>query len=214
MKFHFGIMAGAAAMLLPFAVSCGGAHRHPEKLNAAQHREEAVTLEEQAVRAEGEYDPGAAELKRPAAVRGLGVQPGENPTEYNLRLAERHRRHAAQHRAAAEALQGFEDAQCAAMATSEAEICPLLIGVAEVAEIPGGVRLTVDAKSSVDQLYAQARCHVAFGEAFGESKVPSCALYVPGVHLTKSSVVAVELTVDDPTLVRELRERASEYGNR
>jgi hypothetical protein len=215
MKRHIGVLVvGSALIAAPLFLNaaCAGAQHHPDDLNSSEHRTEAGKLDAQADKAEEQYDPNAADLQPQAGLQDLGMPPSENPTEYNLRLAQRHRRHANQHRAAAEALERFEDAQCAAMATSDAEVCPLMFGVAEVRDIPGGVRLTVGEQSSVDQLFSQVRCHIAFGEAHGDRVVPLCALYVPGVRAAKSSAVAVELIVENPVLVKELRDRSSIYG--
>lgn len=198
----------AGLALAIFSVGCGGPQDPAdEHLTAEEHEREAAQEEAEADEHVAEYDPDA---RQPTAggmanpdFHGLDVY---NPTAGEIVEAEEHREHAAAHREQAQALRDFEEAECANFPPASRASCPLLLGLEEVVEIDGGMRLRfgegVDHSSVVDHV----RCHIAFAAARGLAGISHCALYVPGVRVEVDGP-QVSLTTDEDDQVADLRRR-------
>jgi len=198
--------AGLALALL--ALGCGGPQDPAdEHLTAEEHEQQAAQEEAEAAEHEAAYDPDARHPTAGGAqnpeFHGLDVY---NPTTGQLVEAEEHREHAQAHRAQAEALREFEDAECANFPPASRASCPLLLGLEEVVEIDGGMQLRfadgVDHSSVVDHV----RCHIAFAAARGTAGISHCALYVPGVRVEIDGQ-DVSLVTDEDDQVPDLRRR-------
>jgi hypothetical protein len=180
-----------------------------EDLTAEQHEREAAREDEEARSHRDEYDPGArALIGARVANPSLGTGPEVyNPTERHLGEADEHRDHASAHRARAAALRAFEAQACRGLTDAEREACPLLLGLASVEDVPGGVRLTFAPDQEIGPVIEQLRCHVAFAAARGRDGIEECALYVHGAELEVHGRT-VMLTTAEREHVEELRRRA------
>jgi hypothetical protein len=130
-----------------------------------------------------------------------------NATDAHLRRSERHRAHAAEHRRAAEALRAFEAEECTGVVDDARAACPLLRDVESVADVEGGARVSFDASIDINNVIRELRCHAAFAATAGREGMSECPLYLPGVSIRAAGDHAVDLSVDDPAGVAELRAR-------
>lgn len=181
----------------------------PQYATASGHEREAET-EERAARAdEARYDPHARTMMGthgPAAQ--FGVPPDVfNPTEQYRDRAERHRQHANEHRRQATELRTFEAQECAFLPEATREACPLLLGVEQMEDVDGGVRITFASGDEMAPIVEHLRCHIAFAAAEGRDGMENCALYVPGAQVRAEGHVVL-LTTNDGRYVAELRRRA------
>jgi hypothetical protein len=212
-RLQGGSIMARAHVLLVFVLGCGVTPR-PDDMSAAAHRAEA-TEEKQAARAQlADFRP-----ERPA----LGVLvpnrpdrgPSElqsavyNPTQDHVHLAHAHLEHAAAHERAAAELERFEDGACGPIPSAERGACPLLVGVALLADVPGGVRLGFDPSVDVGAVVARMRCHLAYART-RHFEMAGCPLYTPGLTIARAATHVVDLIAADVTGVATLRQRARE----
>jgi hypothetical protein len=125
----------------------------------------------------------------------------------------RHRKHAKDHRAAARALEQFEDEACREIAPEDRAECPLKGNVLEANDREGRIVLRLTSHVSSGEIRKRATCHIAFGRVQGREGMPGCPLYVEGVRLLPPEKEGtIELTVADPLQLDELRRRAHDHA--
>ncbi|HVZ72881.1 MAG TPA: hypothetical protein VHJ20_10945 [Polyangia bacterium] len=197
------------------AVACAGPRVRPDDMSAAQHRESADRERALAREDAARYDPGATRvspLAPPAAQDSTTFFPASvyNPTEGYLREADKHRAHAREHEAAAQALERFEQAECREFPERTRAACPLLGPVARIDDIDHGVRVTFTPKTRVDAVYAHMRCHYAYARSRAFDARVGCPLYMPGIDIRRAGALGVDLVAKDGRRVDELRNRSRE----
>jgi len=202
----------APLSLLVALPACGGSQgTHPEDMSAADHL--AMAEHEEAIAAEHDDRVGGS--------AGMGVAtPGDpgSPFIYGTDTydpAGRHRGQAAhhealaqEHEAAAQALESFENAQCAEFPPATRAACPLLGSVAGVEDVDGGVEITLADDINREAVLAHVRCHLAYASTQGHVGMESCPLYVEGARIEAGADPhTVVLTVSDAARVDTLRRR-------
>lgn len=209
-KSRFGplLLAATFASVLVGCATTSGAR--PEDMSAKSHEEAAAKAAAKADQHAAKYDPNAASSEAAGADWGLeGVD--FNPTDVHNLQAETHRKHAADHAAAAEVLKGAEEDACKSTASESRSWCPLLGPVAAAENTPNGVRITVREGTDVEELIARVRCHLAFGNTQGREGMDRCPLYVPGVQAERSGPNSIELSTKGKASIRELQERVTDH---
>jgi len=201
--------------LSALALACCAGTVNVDETSAENHRREAQ--KERALAREHllAYDPervGSESIVTPgeAGVPFLFPVYIYNPTSWHLFVAEEHREHARQHEAAARELERFEESECKDFPPESRVACPLIGGVVEVVEVPGGVRLRFVAGVPLDAIVAHMRWHYAYARAHGFEDSASCPLYVRGLRIElvdDSAIGAIELGGTDRRTIREIRKR-------
>jgi len=187
----------------------------PRDMSAQQHEAEAAEHEAAARRHEAQYDPAA---ERP--VEGTGPSDvsatdheSYNPSEVHLEKGSAHRRQAEAHRAAAAALEHFEQQECSKFAPDTRAACPLIGQVAGTEEVSGGVRLRlvegVDAQAFLDHI----ECYLAHAATRGFEGVDPCPLYLRGVSVEGTEDGAI-LKADDEAVLAKLKARLAAHLKR
>ncbi len=180
--------------MLALLAACGGPQDPAtENLTADEHE------------AEAEREEAEADEQESLATHVYSASEYD-PTDARLAVAEEHRDHAEAHRRQAERLRAFENAQCAEFSESARSACPFLLGLREIEDVDGGVRVVFDSDAPIDAIVDHIRCHLAFVAAQGDEGIEDCALYVPGAAVQELDGVVV-LTTDQPDQVAELRRR-------
>jgi hypothetical protein len=125
--------------------------------------------------------------------------------------SERRIRHAQEHLAAAAYLEDFEEAECRDLPSATRSACPLIGSVAEIADVPGGVRLWFADKAPVDATLAHMRCHFAYAQTTGFQSSTTCPLYVRGIEISRASDPrAIDIASKDAKTAVEIRKRVRE----
>ena len=203
-------LLAAAALFLVACFPTPGAR--PDDMSADEHRAHAARHDELAAEHARRYDPEA----RAEEHSGTDTDPAlwevkiYNPTQRHLADAAAHRRHAADHRAAAAALEAFEDRACRKFPPETRAACPLIGAVARVEDVDGGARMVIAEGIRPRALADHARCHRAFARTEGHRGMPDCPLYLDGVSISLEGT-ALKLTIDDASALPELRRRAHEH---
>lgn len=194
---------------------------HPDDMSAAEHRAHAGQQESQSDAHAGRYEPNARDARRSpirvSGTSGLALPDYEdseyNPTAVHLGHAEEQREHAAEHRAAAKALESFEEAECKRFRPATRAVCPLLSVVKDVQNIPNGARVVVASGISAQAVADHIRCHHAFGRSQHYEHMAACPSYVPGLEVAVAkdgeSVVLTSATAPE---VEQIRSRARAHG--
>ncbi len=205
----------------------------PHEMSAAQH--EAMARREQAhaeVHA-GRFDAGAREETTYCPER-----PGKtacwtgmtNPTKEHLEQAEEHRKRAADHRAASQALRDAEARACVGIPDADRDESPFdrrddITSVDELYSPPSGAKTStrrLDGATvvfrAVPGMTAQwlqrvIDCHLARNAALGHEvpEMPYCPLVLKGVTASVSPTqagFAVAIKADSPEVAREVVRRA------
>lgn len=179
---------------------CGGAKTvDDESMSAADHRKAAAEHHEEAVSHEGEADlTGTGD-----SLYGLG--------DYNLDLyhdteADRHHLLAAEHTAAAQRLEAFEQEQCASFPPATRSKCPLMGTVTAVKDVENGAELTIVDGVNMEAITAHVKCHHAFARTQGREGMDSCPMYVEGFAVEREGNVLRMTT--DPDHIEALRTRS------
>lgn len=181
----------------------------PDDMSADDHRAHASRHDELATEHARQYDPEA----RAEEHSGTDTNPAlwevkiYNPTQPHLADAAAHRRHAADHRAAADELEAFEEEECRSFPPETRALCPLIGAVERVENVEGGVRMVIADGIRSRALADHAQCHRAFARTQGHEGMPDCPLYLDGVSISLQRG-ALQLTVEDDRAVPELRRRA------
>ena len=191
--------------------ACGGTGTRPGDMSAAEHRQaanqEEATADEHSNHTEG---TGGPTLFDGTGV-GADVYPEAvySPIAVHAELTGQHRELAEAHRAAARALESFEEAECGAFPAATRASCPLLGQIVSTEDIEGGARARFDDNVNVDAAAAHITCHLAYAQTGGHEGMPSCPLYLRGVRSTRSGPSTVDFTIDGD--VAALRARLSAH---
>lgn len=206
---------------------------HPHDASVAQHEAMANDEDKNAAAHAGQYDQAAG---RPKTRCGPGR--GEldvcwssltNPTAEHLEEAEQHRKMAADHRAASQALRDAEASACAGLSDQDRDMSPFAHreDIASVAplEVRGsgkapvirreGVIITFRATPGLTTQWFQrvVNCHLARSAALGHvmPEMSYCPLVPKGVSAKVTAGdtgFAVAIQSDDPEVAREILKRA------
>lgn len=199
--------------LLPALLLAGCAARNPgarpHDMAADEHEATAATHDAAADAAAANYDPAATETHRNCG-GGKGAHPCwtvvTNPTEAWLAEAADHRKMAAEHRAASEALRAAEDAACGGLDEDERAISPFEWAAADIVNVEPyslnrggkqpddhlvGAVVTVRAVEGLTTEWLQrvTDCHLARNAAVGHDmpEMPDCPLVPKGASVTVTS---------------------------
>ncbi|MFO0749992.1 MAG: hypothetical protein U1F43_30630 [Myxococcota bacterium] len=212
----------------------------PHDHSAAEHDQEAAREEVLANEHAAHYDP-SAERER-TVCKGILSRAGSssgnicwssttNPTAEHQAAADAHRKIAAEHRAASQALRDAEAKACAGLADDERDMSPFdhtedIASVASLREAaprtkyPGAGVLkgaTVDFVAvpgmTAEWLQRVVDCHIARNAVMGhdDPAMPQCPLVPNGVTATVTSNgagFAVAIRSDDPEVAQEILRRA------
>jgi hypothetical protein len=204
---------------LPLGAACGGATPavRPDDTSAEGHRQEARRESEAADAHAKRYNPGAAQpspFRDPITSQdpdSLPNMPTYNPTDGQLREAERHKLHAQQHEAAARTLEHFESAACKDVPAAGRAACPLLGPIVDLQDVALGVRARFTEGTRIPDVLARMRCHFAYAEAHGFDSTISCPLYMRGLSIQAGTAPqTVDLTSTDPLVTKAIRQRSRE----
>ena len=132
----------------------------------------------------------------------------------SVRQADALREEARQHKRAAKTLERSERAACGSTPASARAACPVLGPLANLRDIPGGVRATFADATRVDGVVAEMRCHFAYEQTRGFEAATSCAMYMPGVDIKRAAddPASVDITSADARVADELRELSREQA--
>lgn len=211
---------------------CGGTSgARPHDMSEAQH-EQAASKEESAAQAhEEQYKPEAKEAK-PACTPADRIcwSSMENPTAEHQHDADMHRKAAADHRAAAQALRDAEAKSCAGIPDEDRDMSPFshredIASVSEhvvesqVGKIKGKKTTGADVVfravpgMTAEWLQRIVDCHIARASAVGNEmpEMTYCPLVLKNVSAKVTSTGTgfdVAVTSDDPDTAKEIVRRA------
>jgi len=199
------------------ATACGGNQgTEPNDMSAEEHRRAGSEDDQAADGHDERYDPDARgtggtgpQMANADLDYGLDVY---NPTAGHHDRAERLRELAAAHRAAASALDQYEEAECGRFPTETRSTCPLLGNIAELTDVEGGVRIELVEGVRADAAADHMRCHLAFANTHGREGMPNCPLYVEGAAVGSSEGLTLTTGAGDEA-VTELRRRARAHAS-
>lgn len=205
------IPSSIAFPLISLLVGCG-AGTQPTDMSAEEHRRAAEREDELAHEHGGHEDVSSV----PEALDGISGRGGEifgeavySPVAVHAQLTEEHQQLAAAHRAAASALESYEEHECGAFPAATRAACPLLGQVASVEDIPGGARAQFGENVNVDAATAHVACHLAYAQTVGREGMSGCPLYLPNVGSARSGPTTVDFVTDRD--VEELRRRLAAH---
>jgi hypothetical protein len=201
----------------------------PSDMSVAEHESAAGAHENEARPHADLYDPNA-QVK---ATRCDGRNPCwaaiSNPTEGHLEDAKKHRKMAADHRAAAQALRGAEASACVGISDDDRDISPFyhrediagvqpayvhLAGKQARDQIVGAsVAFRAVPGMTAEWLQRVVDCHIARNNALGNDmpEMPYCPLVPKGINAKVSSTgngFAVTIESQDPNTAQEVLRRA------
>lgn len=205
----------------------------PHDMAVAEHEATASTHDAEADAAAANYDPNAQETHRRCG-GGKGSHPCwtvvTNPTDAWLAEAEKHRKMAAEHRAASEALRTAEEAACAGLDEDERAISPFEWAAADIASVEPysvnrggkqpddhlvGAVVTVRAVEGLTTEWLQrvSDCHLARNAAVGHDmpEMPDCPLVPKGAAVNVTSTgtgFAVAIRSEDDAAAADILARA------
>jgi hypothetical protein len=212
------------------AASTPGAQ--PQDMSKAQHEQAAASHEQAADPHGAAYNPAAAvgtekcgDPRRPCWTSV------SNPTEQHKADAEKHRKMAADHRGAAQALRDAEAKSCSGIADSDRDISPFdrreditnvapyktatPVGPKQQAEKLHGAVVTFRAVQGMTGEWFQriVDCHIARNASLGNEmpEMTYCPLNVKGAKAKVSSTgngFTVTVESDDPATAQEILKRA------
>lgn len=229
---HSTTILAFGAFALGACASTPGAK--PADMSMSEHQQAAATHEGEAAPHLASYDPNAKQAKEVcgrAKSQGACWTSITNPTEAHKADAEKHRKMAADHRAAAETLRNAEAQACSGLADTDRDISPFdrredITGVTPVTQsLPAGsksptaqvVGATVTFRAvpglTAEWLQRIVDCHIARNNSLGNSmpEMSYCPLVPKGVSASVTSVgngFAVTIQSKDPTSAQEVLRRA------
>lgn len=206
----------------------------PHDMSSTQHEAMAKSEDKSAADQAAKFDPKASvEQTRCGGVRsGSGAcwTSTANPTASYLAEADRHRKLAAEHRAASQALRDAEARACVGLADADRDMSPFahredIAGVEEIVSTSGGGKLPtsrlVGARvllravpgMTAPWLQRVVDCHLARNAALGHdlTEMPYCPLVPKDVSARVAehgAEFAVEVTSSDPAVVQEIARRS------
>lgn len=227
-------------LMLTFVCSVAGCQStpgaEPHDMSVAAHLAAASGHEAEARHHRDQYVPDATEARERCLASGTLASQSvcwtsvRNPTEDQLREAERHHQMAVEHRAASQALRDAEASACAGVSERDRELSPFerredisrvaplredFTTAREIRSHTTGVVVTFRAVPGLTAEWLQraVNCHLARNAALGHQvpEMPDCPLVPNGVSATVRSTgdgFAVALRADDPAALEELQRRA------
>jgi hypothetical protein len=212
----------------------------PHEMSAAQHEREAQAHGKTADVHAAQYNPNAAvsrscrggSARLPIEAYDLCWTSVTNPTATHLREAEKHRKHAAAHRAGSVALRQAEVQACVGISPDDRDMSPFIhaediVSVKGLEVVSGGAPLRSPERREVgavvtfravpgmtaEWLQRVIDCHLARNAALGHSvpEMPNCPLVPSGVEARVTSTgdgFAVAIQSNDQETIREIVARA------
>ena len=158
-------------------------------------------------------DARADELAHWPAQRVGGLEPASGAVWVGTwDTAAEHRRNARAHRTDAAALEAEYEQACGDSPGELVSVSPLVRYGVGNRDIPNGTAVLLAPEAGPpDKLLSAMRCHRAW-MMLGRTDMDDCPLDLPGLRVDARgdrSVIELELTVDAPQLVTELRRRAA-----
>jgi hypothetical protein len=220
------------ATLLGLAACASTPGAQPQDMSKAQHEQAAAQHEQAADPHAAQYNPAASvATEKCGDPRRPCWTSTSNPTDAHKADAEKHRKMAADHRAAAQALRDAESTSCSGIAESDRDVSPFdhredvtsvtpykaksPVGTKQQTEKVQGAVVTFRAVPGMTAEWFQriVDCHLARNASLGFSvpEMPYCPLNVKGVHAKVSSTgngFAVTVDSDDPNAAQEVLRRA------
>jgi hypothetical protein len=234
-------MTSALACFATSFVACASTPgAQPHDMSASQHEVMAAHEEQSAAEHAAQYDPKAKALPVRCATdadkRGCWTS-FVNPTAEHLKEAERHRKMAADHRAASQALKDAEASACAGISEEDRDMSPFAHreDIARVEELKTSVRAATKGMiprtsgavvsfratpgATAQWLQRTVDCHLARSAALGHTvpEMSYCPLVLKNVSAKVSATSAgfdVALQSDDPETAREILQRAQALVSR
>lgn len=233
----------SALFAFSWVLGCASTGTSAHDMSGAQHTAAANAHESEAAQHTAQFEREAHEARARCVTPGTPLSAGEicwtsvsNPTASHLAEAERHRRMAAEHRAASQALRDAEARACSGLRASDrdtspfahrediAEVTPLTIDVAlgrtTVSRIVGAtVVFRARPGLTAEWLQRLTDCHLARAASLGHTmpEMPYCPLVPRGVTARVSSVgngFAVAVRGEDEGTIAEIRRRAESLVGR
>lgn len=234
-------MKASTTFTLVLLAACGAnptPGSNPHDMAAAQHEAEARAHENEAGQHQAQYDPNQMQSKTKcnnAAARAGTVDPcwtsEVNPTASHLAEAEAHRKMAADHRAASNALRTAETSSCAGIPDGDRDNSPLVSHATDIESVeplfaetgsskdktnrPTGARVTIRAVPGLTPQYLQrlVECHVARNASMGFAmpEMASCPLSVKGasgVVESTGGAFRIDIKSTDVESANEIARRA------
>lgn len=211
----------------------------PHDMSAAQHESQAQEHAQVGAEHAAQYDPKAQEPAEHCAASGPRRRESQvdacwsstrNPTAAHLRMAQEHRRHAADHRNASAALREAEMRACGGIGANDRAMSPFshvediesvepLTGPSGNIKSPAtetmGAIVTFRAVEGMTAEWLQriVDCHLARNSSLGHvlPEMPDCPLVPKGVEARVSSTgsgFAVRIRASDAATAREVLARA------
>jgi hypothetical protein len=218
-------MFGASALVA--CASTPGAQ--PADMSAVQHEQAAAGHEAQATPHAEQYVAGAQASKTTCDGKHPCWTSTSNPTQGHLEDANKHRKMAADHRAAAQALRSAEAQACAGISDDDRDISPFYHREDITSVQPAVVSKTGKERGeqvvgavvvfravpglTAEWLQRIVECHIARNNALGNDlpEMPYCPLVPKGITAKVSSTgdgFAVTIESQDPNTAKEVLRRA------
>lgn len=226
-------------VLLAGCASTPGAQ--PHDMSVVHHEAEASSHEAEAGRHAAQYDASARAARERCMTATAGTAPTDacwtsvtNPTADHLREADRHRRMAADHRAASQELRGAEAHACAGLRDDDRDVSPFAHREDIASVSPLSVPVTSARMTSqhtvgavvtfralpgmtAEWLQRVINCHMARAAALGHDAtgMAYCPLMVRGVSAQVASTgdgFAVAVRGADEDATREILRRSQELA--
>lgn len=236
---HSRAFRGLGIPIWVFALAaCGTPGARPHDMSAQHHEEAAAGHEAEATQHAAMFDPNAHVDRADCVSAPVHTPTYEacrsstaNPTEEHLREAARHRRMAADHRAASQVLRNVESQACVGLRETDRDVSPFahredIASVGPLIERVQFGRTTMERRAGVivtlraqpgmtaEWLQRVVNCHIAHNAALGHD-VPEMD-YCPLVPNEVSAQVwstgdgfAVAVRSDNEASIREIQRRAA-----
>ena len=225
-----------AVIMLATMQGCASSGTRPDDMSVEAHRAAASSGQQQAAEHFQQYDSELEAIRQLGSLGNTGIYYDPNGyyspygpygyansdyywdvSSYNPSLGHLDsemllKSHAADHLAAAQVLETFEEAECKAFPPETRAVSPLIGQVESVEGVFGGVSLSFKDGVDVNAAIAHMRCHVAFARTRGRIGMESCPLYIPGITISRGgNSNVVELTIGDQSQLLDLRQRVQEH---
>jgi hypothetical protein len=209
------VFALVSVVATALVAACAPTHpgAHPRDMSAAEHREHAAAEDNKAEQHEEQYDPTAEQQMStggPADSFTHSNSSTYNPTDSHLKEGAGHRDDADEHRDAAEALEDFENEECAKLPPKTRRTCPLLGQLASADNTKDGVRITPADGVNREAMLAHMRCHLAYAATRGFEGMDACPLYIKGVSIEESDG-AILLEAKDAASIKVVQQRTATH---
>lgn len=216
---------------LLIAACAGTPGAKPHDMSTTGHETAAANEDNAAKEHAAQFDPDASVSKERCPGLTARVAPEAagacwtsviNPTAQHLDEASKHRKMAADHRAASQALRDAEAKACTGVADADRDMSPFAhreeiasVAVLGTGAKPQGAIVTFRSVPAMTAQWLQrvVDCHIARNAAMGHQspEMPYCPLVPKNVTATVSAVsdgLAVQIRSDDPAAAQDVWKRA------